>query len=306
MTFCQLELPDHVLKQFEEGSRLRIKGYIGRFAPTPSGDMHLGNIRTALVSWLRARLYSGMWLLRLDDLDTFRNKPGSIERLQSDLLWLGLHWDQSPIVQSNRLGLYYSVLSALKRQGRLYPCRCSRKVLSRWSNKSIKSRIYPGTCRDLKTYWGIENRRLPSWRLRVNKEFVNTSGDIVLRRSDGLIAYHLATVIDELTLGISEVIRGNDLKAELCSQLAIIDSVYKAEIIYAHVPIMRDVNGKKLAKRNLDSGISSFRLNGINSSEIIGFLAASLNLVPFGSKLSSNELLTHLKKNKKTLNGVLL
>ena len=124
------ELPDHLCEQMEEGQRLRNQGYRGRFAPSPTGPLHLGNLRTALVSWLQARLANGAWLLRVDDLDKPRNRVGAVESLQHDLHWLGLDWDGPVVFQSRRRGLYNSVLSALRRQGKLYACRCSRRMLA--------------------------------------------------------------------------------------------------------------------------------------------------------------------------------
>ena len=118
-----------MLQKLEAGQRLRRKGYRGRFAPSPSGPLHLGNLRTALISWLIARISSGIWLLRIDDLDKPRNQSGASERLQEDLIWLGMKWDGPIVFQSDRIELYRSLLSALKLQGKLYACRCSRSLL---------------------------------------------------------------------------------------------------------------------------------------------------------------------------------
>jgi len=175
--------------------------------------LHLGNLRTALVSWLDARSHGGQWLLRLDDLDTPRNRAGATASILDDLQWLGLTWDGPPVFQSQRRGLYASVLSALRRDGFLYPCRCSRRLLADISAPHGSLSVYPGFCRGLTPLWGPQNQRLPSWRLRLpptplvwqerlaaegSMEGSRQVGDLVLRRADGLVAYHLATAVDEL------------------------------------------------------------------------------------------------------------
>ena len=149
-----IQLPDHLSQVLQNGQRLRQQGYRGRFAPTPSGPLHLGNVRTALLSWLRARLSNGQWLLRVDDLDTPRIRPGAIESVLQDLRWLGLNWDGPLVMQSRRRGLYGSFLSTFRRQGYLYPCRCSRRELG-------GATIYPGTCSRLAQDWGLRDARLP-------------------------------------------------------------------------------------------------------------------------------------------------
>ncbi len=302
----QLNLPEHLSRQFDKGYRLRKQGYRGRFAPTPSGLMHLGNIRTALVSWLKARIESGTWLLRVDDLDSNRIRSGAIESFKSDLLWLGLQWDGPIVFQSQRRGLYNSVLSSLRRDGRLYPCRCSRKLLSRLPQELVPQAIYPGTCRNSKLSWGIEDGKLPSWRLLVNKEYADLSGDVVVRRSDGFIGYHLATVIDEITLGISEVIRGDDLRTAIPSQLAIFDSIDISQpVSYRHAPLMLDNNGCKLSKRSGHLGLERLKQEGLSPFKAVGLLSESLNLVPKGAELSVSELLSELRRRPDTLDNIL-
>ncbi len=298
-------LPEHLIKRFEEGNRLRSQGYRGRYAPSPTGALHLGNLRTALLSWLRARLCNGIWILRVDDLDCPRNRPGAIDNLQNDLDWLGLHWDGPVVLQSERRGLYGSVLSALRRQGKLYPCRCSRRTLSSGLGTRAANRIYPGTCRKRFAFWGFKDGRLPSWRLRVHERFAAKCGDVLIKRSDGCVAYHLSTVVDELTLGITEVIRGHDLVDSLPYQLAVIDALGQLPGQYLHAPLMRDENGFKLSKRDESQGLDSLRSKGICSEQIVGFLAATLKLVPFGSELSADELLSELMNKASLITSVL-
>ena len=278
-----LGLPDHLQRHLVAGDLLRREGYRGRFAPTPSGPLHLGNLRTALVSWLVARLEGGKWHLRVDDLDTPRVRAGAIDRALWDLRWLGLHWDGPVVRQSERRGLYASVLSHLRRQGRVYACRCSRRQLA-------QATLYPGTCRSLKLAWGWEHQRLPAWRLRVEGSQGSSCGDVVVRRADGFIAYHLATAVDELCLGITEVVRGADLAPVRSAQVAVMEALGPASPRYRHVPLLCDASGQKLAKRDGSEGLDPWRERGASPEQVVGHLAAQLCLVPPGSSLSALEL----------------
>ena len=290
---------DYLIDQFEMGRRLRNQSYRGRYAPSPTGPLHLGNLRTALFSWLRARSSQGVWNLRIDDLDTSRNRPGAVESFERDLLWLGLDWDGPWVFQSERRGLYRLTIASLRRQNKLYACRCSRKeILDNAVDPREEVTIYSGKCRTLGLSWGWHNLRLPSIRLRVGNEFSKKCGDIILRRSDGCIAYHLATVVDDLTLGINEVVRGYDLKASLPSQLALIKELDQDPLKYEHLPLLFDEYGQKLSKRKGGLGVKYLQENGIGAEEIIGKFAAEFGLIPSGSKLSSKELLSEMNDNK--------
>ena len=294
-----LQLPDHLSQVLQNGQRLRQQGYRGRFAPTPSGPLHLGNVRTALLSWLRARLSNGQWLLRVDDLDTPRIRPGAIESVLQDLRWLGLNWDGPLVLQSRRRGLYGSFLSTFRRQGYLYPCRCSRRELG-------GATIYPGTCSRLDQDWGLRDARLPAWRLRVAEPFDTVVGDVVLRRADGVIAYHLATSIDELALGINEVVRGQDLVSVCAAQRAVITSLGMASPRYGHVPLLFDASGQKLSKRDHATGLSSLRDRGEVAAQVIGQLAATLGLVSPACAISAEELLEELRVREDKLTSFIV
>lgn len=288
---------------------MRRSGHRGRFAPSPTGALHLGNLRTALLAWLEARLRGGEFLLRLDDLDTPRNRAGAEAGLQADLLWLGLGWDGPVIRQSERRGLYASVLSALRRQGSLYPCRCSRRMLADLSAPHGGWPLYPGWCRDRPPQWGPVGGRLPSWRLRLDPgpvtwpeeiaasgclEAATAIGDMVLRRADGFLAYHLATAVDELALGIGTVLRGEDLWPSSGPQVAVIRRLGREPPRYWHVPLWLGEDGGRLAKREGGVGVAALRQQGLDAAGVIGLLAGSLGLVPAGSRLSAAELLQEL------------
>ena len=284
-----MRCPDHLLLQLDQGRRLKERsGYRGRFAPSPTGVLHFGNLQTALLSWLQARRLGGEWLLRIDDLDTPRNRPQSVLRIQSDLRWLGLHWDGQPILQSSRRGIYSSWLSFLRRSGLLFACRCSRRDLA-------GEPIYPGTCRAIDAGWGWQAQRLPSWRLRVPDHNPYGSGDVVVRRADGFIAYQLATVIDELSFGISDVVRGNDLRDALPAQHSIYAALVQSSPRFWHGPLLCDDDGLKLSKREASAGLDVARSNGDDAAHVIGQLAAGLGLVPLGTRLSTKELLCEVR-----------
>ncbi|MFM7313540.1 MAG: tRNA glutamyl-Q(34) synthetase GluQRS [Cyanobium sp.] len=301
-----MRLPEHLQASLAEALALRRQGYRGRFAPSPTGALHRGNLRTALLSWLEARRRGGEWMLRIDDLDMPRNRPGAAEAILSDLRWLGLDWDGPVLLQSDRRGLYATVLSALRRAGALYPCRCSRRMLADISAPHGAPNVYPGFCRQRSPSWGPQAGRLPSWRLRLEEgelswgegselggrvDAVGAGGDAVLRRADGVVAYHLATAVDELWLGISEVVRGGDLWSSTGAQVAIMRTLGVEPPDYRHVPLWRDRHGQRLSKRDSAEGLAGLRREAGDAAAVIGVLAASVALVPHGSRLSAHELL---------------
>ncbi|MCP9840748.1 tRNA glutamyl-Q(34) synthetase GluQRS [Synechococcus sp. J7-Johnson] len=293
----------------EAADRRRLAGPTGRFAPSPSGVLHLGNLRTALLAWLQARLSNGRFLLRHDDLDGPRQRPGAIEAIEADLVWLGLSWDGPSLRQSERKGLYGSVLSALRRGGSLYSCRCSRRMLADLSAPHGGWPLYPGTCRDQSVGWGPRQGRLPSWRLRLEPgtlcwreeigpegclDAATEVGDVVLRRADGLLAYHLTSAVDDLLLAVTTVVRGADLWRSTAPQLAVSERLGRPFADTWHVPLWLDEAGERLAKRQDAIGLEPLRQAGLDAAAVIGRMAASLDLVPAGSRLSATELLQDL------------
>ena len=303
-------LPDHLVRVFEAGLRRRDQGPVGRYAPSPTGPLHRGNLSTALLSWLVTRLQGGEWLLRIDDLDRPRNRPGAAEAILTDLDWLGLRWDGAPLLQSQRRGLYASTLSWLRRSGALYPCRCSRRLLADISAPHGAFAVYPGTCIGLDAAWGPIGGRLPSWRLRLppghlrwqdqlaaagDLDGPSQVGDVVVRRADGLVAYHLATAVDELSLGISDVVRGHDLWPATAAQVAVMAVLGAAPPAYWQGPLLLDGSGQRLAKRSSAEGLLALRAQGLDGPAVVGLLAAELDLVPRGSRISAAELLAELQ-----------
>lgn len=287
-----MAVPEHLQRHLEAGRALAAAGgYRGRFAPSPTGELHLGNLQTALLSWLLARQAGGVWLLRIDDLDTPRNRAGAMAAIQNDLRWLGLEWDGPVVLQSQRRGIYHSWLSWLRRSGRLFACRCSRRQLG-------GQPIYPGTCRLAGHSWGWQQERLPSWRLRVADDDPHASGDVVLRRADGFIAYQLATVIDELSFGITDVVRGADLRQALPAQHSLFAALGVRAPQFRHGPLLRDASGQKLSKREASAGLEPLRAAGLDAAAVIGRLASGLQLLDPGARLSATELLEHLTQHQ--------
>lgn len=298
--------PEHLQQLLVQAEQQRQERSRGRYAPSPTGRLHLGNLRTALLSWLITRLQGGEWLLRLDDLDTPRNRPGAEQTILDDLSWLGLHWDGPVLRQSERRGLYATVLSSLRRQGLLYPCRCSRRLLADISAPHGRSPVYPGFCRQRPPHWGAEQGRLPSWRLRLESgelswqeclgpaghlEASTEVGDVVLRRSDGFLAYHLATAVDEALLGVKDVVRGLDLWHTTAPQVALIRSLGCSPPRYWHAALWCDPEGERLSKRHGGQGLPALQQQGFDAAGVVGLMAASVGLVPTGTRLSAQELL---------------
>ncbi|HEX8953924.1 MAG TPA: tRNA glutamyl-Q(34) synthetase GluQRS [Polyangia bacterium] len=281
--------------------------YRGRFAPSPTGDLHLGGARTALAAWLAARAAGGAYLVRVEDLDAPRVVPGAEERILSDLAWLGLDWDEGPDVggphapyrQSLRLARYDAAVERLLADGRAFRCWCSRAEVARAAaaphGPADDGPRYPGTCRALKTPPpnDLRYRRRPSVRLRVEPEavaFVDgvhgasaqdvaaAVGDFVIRRADGIPAYQLAVVVDDTAMGITDVVRGDDLLGSTARQLLLYRALGATPPRFAHVPLILGPDGARLSKRH--GSISIRTLRDRSPAAIIGLLASTLGLVP--------------------------
>jgi glutamyl-tRNA synthetase len=255
---------------------------VGRLAPSPTGYLHLGNVRTFLWAWLSARSQSGRVLLRVEDLDSGRIRPGVAEELLRDLRWLGLDWDEAPVFQSGRRGAYPEALSRLG--DRVYPCRCTRGDIAASQSAPHEGETelrYPGTCR---AYRGPG----VSWRLRVEPgrvDFVDrlygpqsidvdrTAGDFVVAKTPDHPAYQLAVVWDDLSSGVTEVVRGDDLIPSTARQILLYRALGEPPPAYGHAPLLVTPEGKRLAKRDGGSQIAALRARGVGPRRIIGVLS---------------------------------
>ena len=270
---------------------------LGRFAPTPSGRMHLGNVSTALLAWLSARAQGGKMLLRIEDLDTARCPRENEELLREDLDWLGLDWDLEQPRQSGRTAYYEAVLDTLAQTGRVFPCWCTRGDLKNAPNAPHASDghpIYPGTCRELTEAQRAEKAaaRPPLWRLRVPDETISfvdgnfgpysenlaaECGDFILRRADGVFAYQLAVTADDIAAGVTEVVRGRDLISSTPRQLYLYRLLGAPAPRYFHVPLLSAPDGRRLSKRDRDLDLGILR-ERYDAREIIGALAHAAGL----------------------------
>ena len=234
--------------------------YRGRFAPTPSGPLHLGSLLTALASYAQARSRGGRWLLRIDDLDLERSRPQHIETILRQLEAHGLQWDEQPRLQSQHTAEYEAAFTRLHRADLLYPCACTRAQLAQDSLPGIDGPVYAGTCRGHNV-----TAAHPAWRLRLNQGSLSLRdawqgelrrdppteiGDFVLRRADGHIGYQLACVVDEAAQGISEVVRGADLIGSSFRQRILQGLLGLPAPQYRHLPVLLGADSRKLSKQN--------------------------------------------------------
>ena len=256
---------------------------VGRFAPSPTGPMHLGNARTALLAWLDARARGGRFLLRFEDLDAGRVRPPAYDLIRRDLAWLGLTWDQE-YIQSQRLFLYQHALSQLP----TYRCTCTRKsILEAASAPHGGEAVYPGSCRDKKLSGGALRWRAPSGTvcahdLRLGnlcQDLPTQVGDPILQRADGAYAYHLAAVVDDADTGVTRVVRGEDLWPSTPRQVALQRALGLPTPRYLHVPLMTDFAGQRLAKRGGAPSVADLRKGDHPPARLLAHLACSLGWV---------------------------
>lgn len=278
----------------------------GRYAPSPTGLIHLGNARTALAAWLSVRSRGGTFVWRLEDLDLPRVVPGMAALQMEDLAWLGLDWDEGPDIggphtpyeQSRRSSFYEEALARLAASGRLFPCRRSRKDLQSLASAPHGPEggaPYPAAFRpqSLAPGWlaGCSDAALRflvhdspvAWHDRVFggqvEQVDQTVGDFVLKRRDGLYAYQLAVVVDDLEMRIDEVVRGADLLDSTARQVQLIEALGGTPPAYAHVPIVVNAHREKLSKRDQALTLRSLREAGVHPEAVVGELAASLGIV---------------------------
>ncbi len=292
----------------------------GRFAPTPSGKMHLGNARTALLSWLHMRSLGGEFILRMEDIDTARSRKEWAELALTDLRWLGLDWDEGPDIggpyapytQSERLERYEAAFRQLEAKGSLYPCYCSRAdilaAVSAPHGLSSEGPAYAGTCRHLtpaeRATRGLHKEPSLRFALPEGQEVIFTDGiagpqtfppgsggDFVIRRADGLYSYQLSVVVDDADMLITDVLRGSDLLDSTPRQILLCEALGLEIPEFLHVPLLNGPDGKRLAKRHGGIAISAHRESGTPPERLVGWLAYVSGLIDRPQPVSASELI---------------
>jgi len=288
----------------------------GRYAPSPTGALHLGNARTALLAWLDARRAGGAFVMRIEDLDRARIAAGAETLLLDDLAFLGLDWDEgpdrggpyAPYRQSERTRLYDDAVERLLAAGAAFPCACSRADVARAATAPHAADDdeprYPGTCRRLDAP-AVAARaaalgRAPSIRFAgaddrgVGQEDQGDGDgvdDFVLRRADGVAAYQLAVVVDDIAMRITRVVRGADLRRSTPRQLALYRALHAAPPEFVHVPLVLAPGGERLAKRTRPPSVAELRARGVGAETIVGALAASAGLAAPGERVNPRDLI---------------
>jgi len=281
---------------------------VGRFAPTPSGRMHLGNVFAALIAWLSVRSRDGTLVLRMEDLDTQRTSDEFARVLREDLLWLGLDWDRETQPQSKRSDVYEKYFDILKEKDLLYPCYCTRSQLHSVNAPHLSdgTYVYAGTCRDLTEAQRAAFDRKPSWRVKVpdklwtvedlcqgtyTENLATDCGDFVVRRADGVFVYQLAVTVDDGEAGVSEVVRGMDLLSSSPRQMYLQSLFGFPHPQYGHVPLLLAPDGRRLSKRDQDLDLGVLRQR-MSAETLIGSLACTAGLLSKPEKVSARELAT--------------
>ena len=289
---------------------------MGRFAPTPSGRMHLGNVFAALIAWLSVRSRDGEMVLRMEDLDTQRTSGEFARQLREDLRWLGLDYDRETPPQSQRSAVYDGYFDRLQDMGLLYPCYCTRSQLHSVNAPHLSdgTYVYPGTCRNLTPAQRAAMDRKPAWRVVVpDREWSFTDrvqgayalnlatecGDMVVRRADGVYVYQLAVTVDDGEAGVTEVVRGMDLLSSAPRQMYLQELFGFPHPEYGHVPMLLAPDGRRLSKRDRDLDLGQLQ-KWVKAETVIGTLAFSAGLIDRQESISAKELATvfHWKKLK--------
>ena len=282
---------------------------VGRFAPSPSGRMHLGNLWSCLIAWLSARSAGGKMVLRLEDLDPDRCRREYCDQVMRDLEWLGLDWDNRPVYQSERTEIYAQAFTQLEQQGLIYPCYCNRaeRLAASAPHRSDGVVLYGGRCRTLTAQQReeLEQTRRPAWRLRLpDEEYTFTDllqgeyrenlerecGDFILRRSDGVYAYQLAVVVDDALMGVTQVVRGQDLLDSTPRQNYIQELLGYPHPEYGHVPLLLSADGRRLAKRDRDQELGQLQQR-FSAPELVGRLAHLAGLLERPEAITPRELI---------------
>ena len=281
----------------------------GRFAPSPSGRMHLGNIWSGLLAWLSARSAGGEMVLRLEDLDPDRCTRAWCDQVMRDLGWLGLTWDNEPVYQSERTAVYAQAFHTLEEQGLIYPCYCTRaeRLAASAPHRSDGQTIYDGRCSRLtpEEREVLSQTRRPAWRVKVGEESITfcdllqgeykedlktDCGDFILRRSDGVYAYQLAVVVDDAAMGVTQVVRGSDLLSSTPRQIYLQRLLGLSEREYGHVPLLLSADGRRLAKRDRDQELGELQ-SRYTAPELLGRLAHLAGLIPEPAPITAQQLI---------------
>ena len=279
---------------------------VGRFAPTPSGRMHLGNVFAALVAWLSVRSRDGALVLRMEDLDTQRTSDEYARVLRQDLQWLGLDWDLETAPQSQRSAVYDRYFEMLADQKLLYPCYCTRSQLHNVNAPHLSdgTYVYAGTCRNLTDDQRAAFDRKPAWRVMVpdrewvvedlaqgtyRENLVTDCGDFVVRRADGVYVYQLAVTVDDGEAGVTEVVRGQDLLGSAPRQMYLQQLFGFAHPTYGHVPMLLAPDGRRLSKRDKDLDLGYLQQH-LTPEQLLGALAFSAGLIDRKISISAREL----------------
>ena len=279
---------------------------VGRFAPTPSGRMHLGNVFAAMLAWLSVRSRGGYFVLRMEDLDTQRTSEEYAQQLRDDLLWLGLDWDDESPPQSQRSQVYEEYFEKLRDMGLLYPCYCTRSQLHSVNAPHLSdgTYIYPGTCRELTEDAKKVFDREPAWRVKVPdklwkfrdlvqggyaQNLIKDCGDFVVRRADGVFVYQLAVTVDDGEWEVSEVVRGMDLLSSAPRQMYLQELFGFKHPQYAHVPMLLAPDGRRLSKRDRDLDLGVLRQK-MTPEALLGILAHSAGVLETAQPISAREL----------------
>ena len=265
---------------------------VGRFAPSPTGRMHLGNVFSALLSWLSVKSKGGQWLLRIEDIDPVRSRQEYVQLLMDDLCWLGLEWDGEPVYQSQRSDIYTHYYNILCERGLTYPCYCTRADLlaTQAPHESDGRVVYAGTCRHRPPQPGqaaatrliVPDEEVTFTDGHYGEQRVNLAqqvGDFIIRRKDGAWAYQLAVVIDDALMGITEVVRGRDLLLSTPQQLYVAQLLGFPEPQFFHLPLLLGDSGERLSKRDRSLDMEALRQQH-TASKIIGLLACVAGLQP--------------------------
>ena len=284
---------------------------VGRFAPTPSGRKHLGNVFAALIAWLSIRSRNGEMVLRMEDLDTQRTSMEFAETLRKDLAWLGLDYDREQVPQSQRSKAYDGYFEMLRDKGLLYPCYCTRSQLHGVNAPHLSdgTYVYPGTCRNLTE---PPKNRLPSWRVCVPDQLwtvedkvqghyelnlATECADMVVRRADGVYVYQLAVTVDDGEAGVTEVVRGMDLLSSAPRQMYLQELFGFAHPEYGHVPMLMAEDGRRLSKRDRDLDLGELQKR-IKPEQLIGNLAYAAGLIDAAKAVSARELAKEFSWNR--------